>query len=121
VGVNQATGNEIVEAMLASGQNDVQQQRYTAPATGEVAGSVTAGALPSVACKLALVKARLSNAGNVYVGVGAVTKAAGTTTATAGFELGPGDATPWLPIDNLNRLARICDTAGDGLTYMVLT
>lgn len=97
-----------------------RSEQYTAPATGEVAGSVSSAALPSVPGKLVCVKARLSNAGNVYVGVGTVTKAAGTTTTTAGYELGPGDATPWIPTDNLNRLARICDNAGDGLTYLVL-
>jgi hypothetical protein len=50
------------------------------------------------------VKARLSNAGNVYVGVGTVTKAIGTTTTPRpAMSSGPGDATPWLPTDNLNR------------------
>ena len=65
-----------------------------APASGEVAGSTTAGALPDVPCKLAMLKARASNVGNVYVGVGTVTKPDGATDATSGFELGPGDATP---------------------------
>lgn len=90
------------------------------PASGEVAGSTTSGALPDVPCKLAMVKARLSNSGNVYVGVGTVTVPNGSTDATTGFELGPGDATPWMPIDNLARLARICDNAGDVLTYLVI-
>ncbi len=90
------------------------------PASGEVAGSTTSGALPAMACKLALLKARATNVGNVYVGVGTVTKPDGSTDATTGFELGPGDATPWIPVDNLGRLARVCDNAGDALTYLVI-
>jgi hypothetical protein len=90
------------------------------PATGEVAGSVTSGALPSVACKLALLKARSTNAGSVYVGVGTATKADGSTDATTGLELATGESTPWIPVDNLSRLARICDNAGDALTYLVI-
>jgi len=28
--------------------------------------------------------------------------------------------TPWLPLDNLNRLYMICANAGDDITYLVL-
>jgi len=97
-----------------------QRTLLGAPASGEIAGSVTAGTLPNVPCKLAMLKARISNAGNVYVGVGTVTKPDGSTDVTSGFELGPGDATPWIPIDTLARLARICDNAGDLLVYLVI-
>jgi hypothetical protein len=89
-------------------------------ATGELAGSVTALQLPNVVCKMARLKARESNAGQVYVGIAGVTKPDGTTDTTTGFELNPRDDTGWMPIDNLNRLYRICDNPGDDLLYIVL-
>jgi len=93
---------------------------YTVVQTGEVAGSATAAVLPTIACELVMLKAVASNAGNVYLGATGVTKVDGTTDATTGFELAAGESTPWLPIDNLNRLFRICDNAGDDLTYIAL-
>ena len=93
---------------------------YSTVATGEVAGSVTEAVFPTLACKFARIKALTSNAGNVYLGIDNVTKPDGTTDTTTGFELCPGEDTGWLPIDNLNRLYRICDNAGDDVTYMVV-
>lgn len=94
---------------------------YDAPATGERAGSVAAIQLAAIPCRLARIKAEALNAGNVYVGTSsAVTRAAGTTTTTCGFQLAAGDDTGWIPIDNLNRLWIICDNAGDAITYMVM-
>lgn len=92
---------------------------FTTIATGEVAGSVTAKNLPNVRSKFVNIKAAASNAGKVYVGVAGVTKAAGTDTATAGWELSAGDETGPLQIDNLNRLYIICDNAGDDVVYIV--
>jgi hypothetical protein len=62
----------------------------------------------------------VSNAGNVYVGLAAVTKADGTTDATSGLELTPGDDSGWVPATNVNTFYRISDNAGDDLTYWVL-
>lgn len=90
------------------------------PATGELAGSAAALQMPSVPCALARFKAAYDNVGRVYVGTAGVTKAAGTTTTTAGFQLSAGEDTGWLPVANLNAFYRICDNAGDDLTYVVL-
>ena len=101
-------------------QTTVATERFTEVKSGELAGSASAAQLPNIACKLAKLKARGDNAGSVYLGGAGVTKPDGTTDVTTGIELAAGDETGWLPIDNLNRLYRICDNAGDDLTYMVL-
>lgn len=93
-------------------------QEYTVFPTGELAGSATAVQMPNVPCSMVNFKAVLDNAGNVCVGGAGVTLPDGTTDTTTGFQLGPGDETGFLPADNLNRFYRICDNAGDDLTYM---
>lgn len=90
------------------------------PRTGELAGSATALQLPDIPCSMAWLKAVASNAGNVYLGGAGVTVVDGTTDTTTGFELAAGEVLGPLPIDNLNRLYRICDNAGDDLTYFTL-
>ena len=55
----------------------------------------------------------------MYVGFAGVTKAADTTTTTAGMELAAGQETGWIPVGNLNELYIICDNAGDDILYMV--
>jgi len=87
---------------------------------GELQGSATALQLPDIACRMVLLKAVASNAGNVYIGGVGVTKVDGTTDVTTGLELTPGDMTPWIPVKNLNVLYRICDNAGDDLTYLAV-
>ena len=100
---------------------EVGNPTYDTMATGEIAGSATAAQLPTVACRMVRFKAESANAGNVYLGTSSsVTKAAGTTSTTCGFELAPGADSGWLPISNLNLLWRICDNAGDDLTYWVV-
>ena len=89
-------------------------------ATGELAGSATAAQMPNVPCNMARLKARDDNAGNVYIGGAGVTLPDGTTDITTGFMLDAGDEI-LLQVDNLNRLYRICDNAGDDLTYIALT
>ena len=88
--------------------------------SGELAGSATAVQMPNVGCRLVRFKAEAANAGNVYIGAAGVTKVDGTTDATTGWELDAGEETPWLPVTNLNVFFRICDNAGDDLTYIVL-
>jgi len=100
-------------------------QRHGSPifdevVSGEVAGSATADVFPTVASQMVLIRAHSDNAGKVYIGVGGVTKADGTTDTTTGLQLAAGESTPWLPISNLNLLYRICDNAGDDVTYLVL-
>ena len=86
--------------------------------TGELAGSVTAVQMPDVPCSRVRFKARSDNAGSVYIGVAGATAPDGTTDATTGFELDAGDDTGFLYASNLNEFYRICDNAGDDLTYL---
>lgn len=87
-------------------------------ATGELAGSTSAAQLPDVPCQMVCFHARDDNAGNVYIGGPGVTKPDGTTDATTGYHLDAGEQTPWISLGNLNQLYRICDNAGDDLTYI---
>lgn len=100
----------------------VAQQTYTTVLTGELAGSATPTIvqMPTITCKLVKFKARDDNAGNVYIGGSAVTVANGATDTTTGFHLDAGEETGWIPVDNLNRFYRVCDNAGDDLTYLAL-
>lgn len=87
---------------------------------GEIAGSATAAQMPDIRCAWVKFKAEYGNAGRVYIGQSGVTKAAGTTTTTAGFELSQGEETDWLPCHNMKEFYRICDNAGDDLTYQIM-
>jgi len=93
---------------------------YNEVVCGELAGSATALQLPNIACCMVRFKAVGDNAGNVYLGGAGVTANDGTTDVTTGFVLDASEETGWMPIDNLNRLFRICDNAGDDLTYIAL-
>ena len=99
---------------------NVRQKTHTTVACGELQGSATALQMPSVACTMVKFKARIDNAGNVYIGGAGVTKPDGTTDTTTGIELDAGEETGWLRVDNLSRFYRICDNAGDDLTYIAL-
>lgn len=115
-----AGGGLKVEGVSGGVAQPVTFPAYTAPVSGELQGSTSALQLPTVTCKLVMFVAQAANAGKVYLGVSGVTKIDGTTDTTTGFELSAGQATPWIPVDNLNRLYRICDNAGDDLTYLVM-
>jgi len=88
--------------------------------TGELQGSATALQMPNIPCRLVCFKAQADNAGDVYIGAAGVTVPDGTTDITSGLLLAPGDVSPWIPITNLNLFYRICDNAGDDLTYIAL-
>jgi hypothetical protein len=107
---------------IQTDESGIIKTQYTnsAVAVGEVAGSATAAVFPTVTAKLVMFKAVKSNAGNVYIGIASVTKVDGTTDTTTGLELGPGESTGWIPASNLNLFYRICDNAGDDITYMVV-
>lgn len=117
----QVCGNQ-VRLAASSGVDigDVGQKSYIVVACGELAGSAVALQMPNVACKLVKFKARQDNAGFVYIGGAGVTRPDGTTDVTTGLELDASEETGWLPVDNLNRLYRICDNASDDLTYLAL-
>lgn len=114
------TTNPIEVTFSSAAVSVVEQQTYTSPKTGELAGSATAVQMPNVACKLVRFKASYDNAGRVYIGIAGVTVANGATDTTTGYQLSAGEETGWIPVDNLNRFYRICDNAGDDLTYLAL-
>ena len=111
----------VLGASAGTDIGDVGVKSYTTVACGELQGSATALQMPSVACKMVKFKARNDNAGNVYIGGSGVTKPDGTTDTTTGIELDAGEETGWLTVSNLNVFYRICDNAGDDLTYLALS
>lgn len=92
---------------------------YTRVRTGELQGSATALQLPDIPCRMVWFKAEAANAGNVYLGFSsAETVVDGTTDVTTGIQLDAGDLIGPIPVMNLNYFYRICDNAGDDLTYI---
>jgi hypothetical protein len=100
--------------------DNFKQAPYTRVRSGELQGSATAAQLPNIQCSMVRFSALKSNAGNVYLGGSGVTVPDGTTDATSGLELTPGCDTGWISILNLNLFYRICDNAGDDLTYLAM-
>lgn len=98
----------------------ITQASFPTPKSGELQGSASALQLPNITCSMVKFKARSDNAGSVYIGVSGVTLPDGTTDTTTGFELDAGDDSGWIPVSNLNVFYRICDNAGDDLTYWAL-
>ena len=88
--------------------------------SGELAGATSATQGPDIQVNRVTLKAVYGNAGNVYLGGAGVTKVDASTDATTGIELDAGDQVT-LHISNLNLLYRICDNAGDDLTYIAET
>ena len=88
--------------------------------TGEVAGSATAAVFPTIPCQMVMFKAVDSNAGNVYIGTSDVTVVTAATNTTAGWVLAAGQESGWIPADNMDKLYRICDNAGDDVVYMAV-
>jgi len=97
-----------------------EHKQYDSVASGELQGSATALQLPDIPCRAVFFTAIASNAGKVYLGGPGVTAPDGTTDTTSGIELQAGDMTPFIPISNLNKLYRICENAGDDLTYFLV-
>lgn len=94
--------------------------------TGEIVVGTTAADLPNITCQMVCFKARAANADRIYLGSssagggGTVTTPDGTTDATTGFELSAGETSPWMSLDNLNRLRAIAGAAAQGMTYIAL-
>jgi hypothetical protein len=88
--------------------------------SGELAGATSATQGPDIDCLKVTFKAVYGNSGNVYLGGAGVTIVDASTDATTGLELDAGDEVS-LVIGNLNEVYRICDNAGDDLTYIALT
>ena len=97
-----------------------EHKQYNSVASGALAGSASALQLPDIPCRAVFFTALAGNAGKVYLGGPGVTAPDGTTDTTSGIELQAGDMTPFIPISNLNKLFRICENAGDDLTYFLV-
>ena len=88
---------------------------------GELRGSSVAVNMPSRECKMVMFKAHATNKGNIYIGGDdTITAANNTTNETAGYRLDAGENTPWFTVANMDKLWRICDTADDNMTYVLL-
>ena len=98
----------------------VEHKQYDSVAWGDLQASAPALQLPDIPCRAVFFTAIASNAGKVYLGGPGVTVPDGTTDTTSGIELQAGDMTPFIPISNLNKLYRICENAGDDLTYFLV-
>ncbi len=98
----------------------IQNIQYGNIYSGERAGSASAVQLASRSCRMVMFVAPNGNGSDVYLGGAGVTKAAGTTTTTAGYELQPGAQTPWIPCENLNQFYIICDASGDDILWMAV-
>lgn len=59
------------------------------------------------------VKANMGNTGIIYVG-----HSSGVTTSN-GYELGPGESV-FVPIDNVNKVYVISDTASQGISWLAI-
>lgn len=92
--------------------------------TGEIRGiGWKAVQLPDIACVMVNIKAKASNADNVYLGNVNVTRAnlAGdATNETTGFELDAGQETGWIPLSNLKNLYLQALVDDDNVIYMAL-
>jgi hypothetical protein len=101
-------------------KNEVESMPYTKVQSGELAGSATAAQMPDIPCRRVMFIAMVANPTNVYIGGAGVTVPDASTDTTSGIPLDAGDATPWFPIDNLNRFYYIGDSADDELIYLAL-
>ena len=93
---------------------------YNSVKSGEIQGAASATQMPDIGCRMVMFIALSDNAGNVYIGGAGVTVPNGTTDTTSGITLDAGDATPFIPIQNLNLLYYICDNAGDDFCYLAV-
>jgi len=89
--------------------------------SGEEANLVTGRQFSNVPCSWVNIKARATNAQNVYIGASDVTRTSGATNSTAGFELDAGQETGWMPVDNLNKFYIIGLNSNDSVVYLALS
>lgn len=101
-------------------QSGLEDFRSSGLRSAEITGSTSAKRLPESHAKFVILKARVTNAGMIYVGGPYVSVPDGTEDWSTGYELEPGAATPWIPVSNLNDLWMICDNATDNLTALVI-
>jgi len=101
-------------------KNQVESVVYDSVKSGELAGSATAAQMPDIPCKRVMFIAMVANPTNVYIGGPGVTVPDASTDTTSGIPLDAGDASPWFPVNNLNRFYYIGDSADDEILYLAL-
>lgn len=89
------------------------QPLWSAVSTGVIDVDNATEQLPDVTGGLVLLQADSGNSGQIYI-VDADDK------TTEGIRLNAGDATPWLPVTNLNVLFAYGSAVNQNLRYMVL-
>ncbi|MHA2118164.1 MAG: hypothetical protein ACW98J_04520 [Candidatus Thorarchaeota archaeon] len=113
----------MLKGRAASSEYSLQQlggEAFPRFEAGELAGSVGATQGPDIPCSWVKFKAHDDNAGTVFLGGVNVTVADGATDTTSGWPLESGEESPWFRVDNVNRIYRICDNAGDDCSYVLL-
>lgn len=97
------------------------EQAYKTVVTGHIPGTTSATQLPDIPCSKVKFKANQANSGFVYLGSSGVTKTiTGGVNTTCGYQLDALEDTDWIAVDNLNKFYRICDNAGDNMTFIAL-
>lgn len=91
-------------------ENQPVYRRFKTAIVSVLVGGTT---FPSVECGLVCVKSPLANAATITLGEAGV-------IAGVGWTLEPGDMTPWIPVDNLNRITAVSSDGTQPLEVMYL-
>ena len=83
-----------------------------------VCGTVRTAVPVPTSTRILYVKALATNTGKIYFGGPTVTNTVGSTNATTGYELRPGDPMPLVPTTDASSFFVIGTQAGDGVTYL---
>jgi hypothetical protein len=89
------------------------QPLYNSVATGSITVGTTNTQLAAAECGMVCLQADAGNAAAIYLNA-----APGDTTG--GFRLDAGQSTPWMAVDNLNRLYAYSANAAQTLRYLIL-
>lgn len=74
--------------------------------------------IPLIEGSFIILKAQSANSGNAYLGSDKVTVPTSATNETTGYELRPGEASPYLPFATDSRYCLI-GTSGDYVSYLI--
>lgn len=97
------------------------EQAYKTVVTGFVVGTTSATQLDDCSCAKVKFKALRGNSGFVYIGASGVTKTiTGSNNQTTGYQLDAGEETDWIPVENINKFYRNCDSTSDHLCFIAL-
>ena len=92
------------------------------PGTQAVAGTA-AKLTTDVEAKMVAFQADAGNTGSIFLGRDhgpESDRTVITSTILLGWELQPGESSPWMPAGNINEWSAIADSAGDVLRWITL-